>query len=152
MNAPGTILGDPALCRWMWRWHGYAGLFIVPFIFWMSLTGLPYVWATELENLWHPEYRALTPQAARVSYQAQLETARSRIGAQLPLLRVKLDADHRLHPGEVAPGLPRLTSTVDLVLAGKRRKPEDGTQDLSCILSLLSLSSITEFCLVRRVI
>ena len=64
MNTPDLDTTDPKMYHWMWRWHGYAGLFIVPFIFWMSLTGLPYVWENGLENLWHPEYRALTPQAA----------------------------------------------------------------------------------------
>ena len=94
MSAPDPVSKDLALYRWMWRWHGYAGLFIVPFIFWMSLTGLPYVWENELENLWHPEYRALTPQAARAPYEQQLETARATGGGQ-PLLSVKLDADPR---------------------------------------------------------
>lgn len=94
MSALDHAPSDPALHCWMWRWHGYAGLFIVPFIFWMSLTGLPYVWENELEDLWHPEYRALTPQAIRVSYERQLETARGAGGGQ-PLLAVKLDADPR---------------------------------------------------------
>ena len=64
-----------ALHRWLWRWHGYAGLFVIPFIFFMSLTGIPYVWEHELEDFFHPEYRALTPQAQRVSYEQQLATA-----------------------------------------------------------------------------
>nr|WP_218281011.1 PepSY-associated TM helix domain-containing protein [Verrucomicrobium spinosum] len=46
------------LHRWLWRWHGYAGLFVIPFLFFMSLTGLPYVWQHELEDWLHPEYRA----------------------------------------------------------------------------------------------
>ncbi len=83
-----------AVHRWLWRWHGYAGLFVIPFIFFMALTGLPYVWEAELENLWHPEYRALASQAARVPYQQQLDTARA-AAAEKPLLYVKFDADPR---------------------------------------------------------
>lgn len=92
---PNTAPADPALHRWLWRWHGYAGLFVVPFIFWMSLTGLPFVWETELEDLGHPEYRALTPQPDRVSYEQQLATARRTAGPRPPLQAVKLDADPR---------------------------------------------------------
>lgn len=81
---------DP-LHRWLWRWHGYAGLFVIPFIFWMALTGLPYVWEREIEDAFHPEFRALEPQATRVSYEQQLATARGVVGDQ-PLLQVITDA------------------------------------------------------------
>ena len=82
-----------ALHRWLWRWHGYAGLFVIPFIFFMALTGLPYVWESELENAWHPEYRALAPQPVRVPYEQQLTTARTASGE--PLQYVKFDGDPR---------------------------------------------------------
>lgn len=79
------------LYRWLWRWHGYAGLFVIPFIFWMALTGLPYVWEREIEDGFHPEFRALAPQATRVSYEEQLSVARVAAGDQ-PLLKVITDA------------------------------------------------------------
>ena len=82
------------LHRWIWRWHGYAGLFVIPFIFFMSLTGLPYVWEHELEDWLHPEYRALTPQPQSVSYEQQLATARAAC-PEKPLTHVKVDADPR---------------------------------------------------------
>jgi uncharacterized iron-regulated membrane protein len=86
--------GQSPLHRWVWRWHGYAGLFVIPFIFYMSLTGLPYVWEHELEDVLHPEYRALTPQGERISYELQLNVARSALPNQ-PLQLVKVDADPR---------------------------------------------------------
>ena len=79
-----------ALHRWLWRWHGYAGLFVIPFIFFMALTGLPYVWEHELEDALHPEYRALEPQATRVSYEQQLAVARA-VCPDKPLMKVMLD-------------------------------------------------------------
>ena len=91
MSAETPAPEQSALHRWMWRWHGYAGLFVIPFIFFMALTGLPYVWENELENLAHPEYRALHPQPARVSYEQQLATARAAGGESL--LYVKFDGD-----------------------------------------------------------
>jgi hypothetical protein len=33
-------------CTWynaVWRWHFYAGLFCIPFIIWLSLTGTIYL-------------------------------------------------------------------------------------------------------------
>lgn len=65
-SAAESVEQRPAHYRWLWRWHGYAGLFVVPFIFFMALTGLPYVWEHEIEDAFHPEYRALPPQAASV--------------------------------------------------------------------------------------
>lgn len=92
-TAPSSPEPD-AFHRWLWRWHGYAGLFVIPFIFYMSLTGLPFVWEHELEDTLHPEYRALTPLAARVSYEQQLNVARAAFPNQ-PLQLVKVDADPR---------------------------------------------------------
>lgn len=82
------------LHRWIWRWHGYAGLFVIPFIFFMSLTGLPYVWEHELEDVFHPEYRALTPQPQRVSYEQQLASARAAC-PEKSFTFVKVDGDPR---------------------------------------------------------
>jgi uncharacterized iron-regulated membrane protein len=83
-----------ALHRWLWRWHGYAGLFVIPFIFFMALTGLPHVWEHEIEDVWHPEYRALTPQDTRVPYAQQLITARA-VYPDKPLLLIIVDRDPR---------------------------------------------------------
>ncbi len=58
MKKPMPSPDQSTLHRWLWRWHGYAGLFVIPFLFFMSLTGLPYVWQHELEDWLHPEYRA----------------------------------------------------------------------------------------------
>jgi uncharacterized iron-regulated membrane protein len=94
MPAATDTAARSALHQWLWRWHGYAGLFVAPFIFFMALTGLPYVWEHELEDLWHPEYRALTPQPAHVSYQQQLATAKT-VYPDKPLLLVVFDGNPR---------------------------------------------------------
>ncbi len=94
MNPSASPSGQSEVHRWLWRWHGYAGLFVIPFIFFMALTGLPYVWEHELEDWWHPEYRALTPQATRVPYEQQLTTAHAALPDK-PLYMVKVDNDPR---------------------------------------------------------
>lgn len=95
MNDPASPSpAQPALYKWIWRWHGYAGLFVVPFIFFMALTGLPYVWEQEFEDALHPEYRALTPQARRASYEDQLNAAR-KAEPQRSVTTIAFDGDPR---------------------------------------------------------
>ena len=94
MNSEIAPSSPSAIHRWIWRWHGYAGLFIVPFVFFMSLTGLPFVWQRELEDALHPDSRDLVPQVKRVPYEQQLSAARSVFPDQR-LLKVRLDADPR---------------------------------------------------------
>lgn len=39
--------------RWrnaVWRWHFYAGLFCMPFVLWLSLTGTLYLWRPQIEG------------------------------------------------------------------------------------------------------
>jgi len=45
MHIPNTLAPD----RWrfyraVWRWHFYAGLFVLPFIAWLALTGATYLY------------------------------------------------------------------------------------------------------------
>jgi len=43
-----TAASPPSPDRWrfyraVWRWHFYAGLFVLPFIAWLALTGAVYL-------------------------------------------------------------------------------------------------------------
>lgn len=43
----------PPGSRWynaVWRWHFYAGLFCIPFVIWLSLTGTLYLWRPQIET------------------------------------------------------------------------------------------------------
>lgn len=35
----------------IWRWHFYAGLFCIPFVLWLAITGAIYVWRPQVEAL-----------------------------------------------------------------------------------------------------
>ena len=38
--------------RWynaVWRWHFYAGMFCVPFVLWLAVTGSIYAWRPQIE-------------------------------------------------------------------------------------------------------
>lgn len=46
---PGPIVSErqPWLnYRTVWRWHFYAGLFCIPFVIWLSITGSIYLFKT----------------------------------------------------------------------------------------------------------
>lgn len=42
--------------RTVWRWHFYAGLFCVPFILWLSVTGALYLFKPQIENWLYAPY------------------------------------------------------------------------------------------------
>jgi len=68
-----------SLYRILWRWHGWAGLFVIPFLLFMSITGLPYLWQWEIEEIFHPELALVAPPANAnpASHDAQLAAART---------------------------------------------------------------------------
>ncbi|EIZ81208.1 PepSY-associated TM helix family protein [Novosphingobium sp. Rr 2-17] len=54
--------GAPRTERWyraVWRWHFYAGLFCVPFVLWLSVTGGLYLFKPQIENALYAPYRHL---------------------------------------------------------------------------------------------
>ncbi len=70
VHPPGT--------RWhnaVWRWHFYAGLFCIPFVIWLALTGALYLWRPQVEGWLDQRYDQLAPTAAIASPDAQVATA-----------------------------------------------------------------------------
>ncbi len=63
-----------ALYRTLWRWHFYAGLFVIPFIVILSLTGAVYLFKPQIERFEENSYRNL-PTAGAVAPSAQVEKA-----------------------------------------------------------------------------
>lgn len=64
--------------RWyntVWRWHFYAGLFCIPFVVWLSLTGTIYLWRPQIEALLDRPYDRLPIAGARFSPDAQVGAA-----------------------------------------------------------------------------
>jgi uncharacterized iron-regulated membrane protein len=55
-----TIIAKPRTERWyraVWRWHFYAGLFCLPFVLWLSVTGGIYLFKPQIEGLLYAPYR-----------------------------------------------------------------------------------------------
>jgi uncharacterized iron-regulated membrane protein len=61
-----------ALYRTLWRWHFYAGLFVIPFIIILSLTGAVYLFKPQIESFEESSFRN-QPTAGAVPPSAQLE-------------------------------------------------------------------------------
>ena len=62
------------LYRAIWRWHFYAGLFVVPFILLLALTGAIYLFKPQLDAWQERDWRGL-PVAGAVTPDAQLKAA-----------------------------------------------------------------------------
>jgi uncharacterized iron-regulated membrane protein len=63
-----------ALYRTIWRWHFYAGLFVMPFILILSLTGAMFLFKPQIDRWEERNFRGL-PKAHAVSPNAQLDAA-----------------------------------------------------------------------------
>lgn len=62
MHSPTT----PAPGRWrfyraVWRWHFYAGLFVLPFIAWLALTGATYLYQKPIDRWVHHDLKVAAP-------------------------------------------------------------------------------------------
>ncbi|MDP3815585.1 PepSY domain-containing protein [Pseudomonas sp.] len=55
-----------------WRWHFYAGLFVIPFLIMLSLTGIIYLFKPQLDQLLYPELLQVAPAAQRLDADQQL--------------------------------------------------------------------------------
>jgi hypothetical protein len=59
----------------VWRWHLYAGLFSVPFVLWLSLTGSIYLFRPQIEAWLDRPYDSLEWSGRRASAEDQVRTA-----------------------------------------------------------------------------
>lgn len=69
-----NIQADHALYRTIWRWHFYAGLFVIPFIMILSVTGAIYLFKPQVERWEERGFRHL-PTAGAVSPGAQVDAS-----------------------------------------------------------------------------
>lgn len=70
VQAPGT--------RWynaVWRWHFYAGLFCIPFVIWLALTGSIYLWRPQIEGWLDQRFDHLPISGPAAAPEAQVAAA-----------------------------------------------------------------------------
>nr|WP_318036276.1 PepSY domain-containing protein [Cupriavidus pampae] len=63
--------------RMLWRWHFYAGLFVMPFLIVLAITGTIYCFQPQIEPLLYPQLLRVEPAGQRLPAQTLLERARS---------------------------------------------------------------------------
>ncbi|OSQ39774.1 PepSY-associated TM helix domain-containing protein [Thalassospira mesophila] len=67
-----------ALYRAVWRWHFYAGLFVLPFIVLLAITGGAYLFRDEIDNFVYSDLKQVTsPATPALPYSQQMAAARS---------------------------------------------------------------------------
>jgi uncharacterized iron-regulated membrane protein len=59
----------------LWRWHFYAGLFVMPFLTVLAITGTLYCFQPQIEPLLYPALLKVTPEGHRMPAQALLDRA-----------------------------------------------------------------------------
>ncbi|MFW7526122.1 PepSY-associated TM helix domain-containing protein [Vibrio ostreicida] len=68
----------------VWRWHFYAGLYVIPFMLMLSLTGLVMLFDQEIEHIRYQEVLVITPAQQSVPVSQQLH----QVEAAYPLAQV----------------------------------------------------------------
>lgn len=63
--------------RTVWRWHFYAGLFVIPFMLMLATTGIIYLFKPQLDALMYHNQMFVQPTGATLPYTQQLEAARN---------------------------------------------------------------------------
>ncbi|HBX56257.1 PepSY-associated TM helix domain-containing protein [Pseudomonas sp. UBA2684] len=66
----------PSFYNLAWRWHFYAGLFVIPFLILLSLTGIIYLFKPQLDQLMYPELLQVPVAAQPISADQQLAVVR----------------------------------------------------------------------------
>lgn len=64
-----------ALYRTIWRWHFYAGIFCIPFVILLSITGAIYLFKPYYESWQERQYHQLPETSARLTANEQIQAA-----------------------------------------------------------------------------
>lgn len=79
-NAVDTSTAPSTLNRFyqtVWRWHFYAGLFVVPFMLVLGTTGIIYLFKPQLDSAMYPGLLFVQPGGSMLPYAEQVQTAQS---------------------------------------------------------------------------
>jgi len=61
----------------VWRWHFYAGIFVIPLMLLLSVTGAIYLFKFEFEQWWYRDLLQVQPRAGRLPAERLVATAKS---------------------------------------------------------------------------
>lgn len=66
---------DRTLYRTLWRWHFYAGLFCIPFVLVLSITGAIYLFKPQIDRWNERDYQSLTLAGERAAPNVHIDSA-----------------------------------------------------------------------------
>jgi uncharacterized iron-regulated membrane protein len=72
-------LNDKKIYRTLWRWHFYAGIFAIPFVIILSITGALYLFKPQIDALHDAPYRNLTIDGPLATPEQQVAAALSAV-------------------------------------------------------------------------
>jgi uncharacterized iron-regulated membrane protein len=75
VNPVGQVNNSRALYRTIWRWHFYAGVFCIPFVILLSLTGAIYLFKPYYESWQENKYHQLDVGGEKLSANEQIQAA-----------------------------------------------------------------------------
>jgi uncharacterized iron-regulated membrane protein len=77
VNEASTAIESPSnrFYRTVWRWHFYAGLFVIPFMVILAITGSIYLFKPQLDAVMYRDLMFVQPTAIMLPYTQQLEAA-----------------------------------------------------------------------------
>ncbi|MEK6294242.1 MAG: PepSY domain-containing protein, partial [Paraburkholderia tropica] len=80
--------------RTLWRWHFYAGLFVMPFLIVLAITGTIYCFQPQIEPLLYPHRLVVAPQATpRLPADALLARAQASLPPGAQAIRAHIEAN-----------------------------------------------------------
>lgn len=74
----------PRFHRAVWRWHFYAGLFVLPFLIWLAVTGAAYLYQKPIDRWVHHDLKVVhAPVSSRTLPSAQVAAVQAASGGQV---------------------------------------------------------------------
>ena len=71
----GKVLSKGLDHRTVWRWHFYAGLFCIPFVLWLAITGTIFLFHPQIQQWLDRPFDHLSTAGTEATVNAQVETA-----------------------------------------------------------------------------
>ena len=71
-DSSAPVRAAPSFYNLAWRWHFYAGLFVIPFMILLSVTGMIYLFKPQLDTWLYPHLMLAPAAEQRVSADQQL--------------------------------------------------------------------------------
>ncbi|WP_343674485.1 PepSY domain-containing protein [Paraburkholderia heleia] len=93
VSAPPSHAAQPGY-HTLWRWHFYAGLFVMPLLLVLAITGTIYCFQPQIEPLLYPHRLVVAPAATpRLPVDALLARARTALPPDARALRAHVESD-----------------------------------------------------------